>query len=125
MEIKGYCVLKSTNTVKGYVGNIKHLLPPNALRIIDIAVDGNGFLVINSSGTALAMVEKEDIDKFFYCSVFNGVICPPDMDFAERLRFAIGRQGRKGGYSSIVATVVILTSLIRGEFTDDFLFQKQ
>ena len=125
MEIKGYCMLKSTNTVTGYAGDIKHLLPPNALRIIDIAVDGNGFLVINSSGTALAMVEKEDIDKFFYCSVFNGVICPPDMDFAERLRFAIGRKGRKGGYSNIVATVVILTSLTRGEFTDDFLFQKQ
>lgn len=43
MEIQGYCMLKSTNTVKGYYGEIEDLLPPNALRILDIAVDGNGF----------------------------------------------------------------------------------
>lgn len=42
MEIQGYCMLKSTNTVKGYAGEVSELLKPNYLRIIDIAVDGNG-----------------------------------------------------------------------------------
>ena len=122
MEIKGYCMLKSTNTVTGYVGDMKELLPPHALRIIDIAVDGNGFLVLNANSTALAMVEKEDVDYLFYCSVLNGVICPPDLNFAERLQFAISRQTREGGYNNIVANVVIAASLARGYFTDDFLF---
>lgn len=122
MEIKGYCMLKSTKTVTGYVGDMKELLPPHALRIIDIAFDGNGFLVLNANSTALAMVEKEDVDYLFYCSVLNGVICPPDLNFAERLQFAISRQTRKGGYNKIVANVVIAASLSRGYFTDDFLF---
>lgn len=125
MEIKGYCMLKSTNTVTGYVGDIKELLPPHALRIIDIAVDGNGFLVLNANSSALAMVEKEDVDYLFYCSVLNGVICPPDINFAERLQFAVSRQTRKGGYNNIVANIVIAASLSKGYFTDDFLFQKQ
>lgn len=125
MEIKGYCMLKSTNTVTGYVGDMKELLPPHALRIIDIAVDGNGFLVLNANSSALAMVEKIDVDYFFYCSVLNGVICPPDINFAERLQFAVSRQTRKGGYNNIVANIVIAASLSKGYFTDDFLFQKQ
>lgn len=125
MEIKGYCLLKSTNTVTGYVGDMKELLPPHALRIMDIAFDGNSFLVLNSSDTALAMVDKEDVDYLFYCSVFNGVICPPDINFDERLQFAVSRITRKGGYSKLVARVVIAESLLKGYFTDDFLFQQQ
>lgn len=118
-------MLKSTNTVTGYVGDMKELLPPHALRIIDIAVDGNGFLVLNANSSALAMVEKKDVDYLFYCSVLNGVICPPDINFAERLQFAVSRQTRKGGYNNIVANIVIAASLSKGYFTDDFLFQKQ
>ena len=125
MEIKGYCMLKSTNTVRGYVGDMKELLPPHALRIMDIAVDGNSFLVLNANSSALAMVEKEDVDSLFYCSVLSGVICPPDINIAERMQFALSRQTRKGGYNNIVASLVIAASLLKGYFTDHFLFQNQ
>lgn len=124
MEIQGYCMLKSTNTVKGYAGEMEDLLPPNALRILDIAVDGSGFLVLNKKGTALAMVEKQDVDMYFLCNVCCSVICPPNMNLFERMAFAQSRIGRKGGYNNIVATFVIYTSLTKGEFTDSFLFQE-
>ena len=62
MEIKGYCMLKSTNTVTGYVGDMKDLLPPHALRIIDIAVDGNGFLVIEPCAMRGALCRTQSIN---------------------------------------------------------------
>lgn len=124
MEIQGYCMLKSTNTVKGYAGEMSELLKPNYLRIIDIAVDGGGFLVLNSTGSALAMVEKSDVDMYFLCNVYCGVICPPNMNLFEKMAFAQSRIGRKGGYNNIVASIVIYTSLTKGEFTDSFLFQE-
>lgn len=124
MEIQGYCMLKSTNTVKGYAGEMSDLLQPNYLRILDIAVDNSGFLVLNSKGSALAMVEKSDVDMYFLCNVYCGVICPPNMNLFEKTAFTLSRIGRKGGYSNIVASLVILTSLIKGEFTDSFLFKE-
>lgn len=124
MEIQGYCMLKSTNTVKGFVGEIADLLPPNALRILDIAVDGSGFLVLDRKGSALAMVEKSDVDMYFLCNVYCGVICPPNMNIFEKMAFAQSRMEREGGYNDIVASVVIGKSLIEGEFTDSFLFQE-
>lgn len=115
-------MLKSTNTVEGYAGDIKDLLQPHILRILDIAVDDTGFLVLNSTGTALAMVDKSDVDKYFLCNVCCGVICPPSMGMLEKLEFAGKRISRKGGYSKIVANMVITASLCKGEFTDSFLF---
>lgn len=124
MEIQGYCMLKSTNTVIGYAGERADLLPPNILKILDIAVDGNGFLVLNGKGNALAMVEKSDVSLYFLCNVFCGFICPPNMNLFEKMAFAQGRIERKGGYTNRVASIVIAASLIRGEFTDSFLFQE-
>ena len=124
MEIQGYCMLKSTNTVIGYAGEIADLLPPNILKILDIAVDGNGFLVLNGKGNALAMVEKSDVSLYFLCNVYCGVICPPNMNLFEKTEFAQSRIERKGGYNNIVASIVIAASLSRGEFTDSFLFQE-
>lgn len=124
MEIQGYCMLKSTNTVRGYAGQMSELLKPNYLRILDIAVDGSGFLVLNSTGSALAMVEKSDVDMYFLCNVYCGVVCPPNMNLFEKMAFAQSRMVRKGGYNNIVASVVIAASLTKGEFTDSFLFQE-
>lgn len=122
MEIQGFCVLKSTNTVKGYIGEMEDLLPPNPLRILDIAEHGSGFLVLNRKGSALATIEKSDVSMYFLCNVFNGVICPPNMNLFEKMAFVQSRMERKGGYSNTVASVVIAASLAKGEFTDSFLF---
>lgn len=124
MEIQGYCMLKSTNTVRGYAGEISELLPPNYLQILDIAVDGSGFLVLNSTGSAAAMVEKSDVDMYFLCNVYCDVICPPNMNIFQKMAFAHSRMERKGGYNNIIASFVIFTSLTKGEFTDSFLFQE-
>lgn len=124
MEIQGYCVLKSTNTVMGYTGEMEDLLPPNILRIVDIAVDDSGFLVLNSIGSALAMVEKSDVNRYFLCNVYCGVICPRNMDIMEKIPFVTERMFRDGGYDKRIAKMVIAVSLIKGEFTDSFLFQE-
>ena len=52
-DIQGYCILKSTNTVEGYAGDPKELLKAPFLRIFDIAVNNDGFMVLNPQGTAL------------------------------------------------------------------------
>lgn len=49
-DIRGYCTLKSTNTVKGYIYNLEELLKAPFLRIFDIAVGNDGFMVLNPQG---------------------------------------------------------------------------
>lgn len=46
------------------------------------------------------------------------------MNLFEKMAFAQSRMKRKGGYNNIVASVVIASSLTKGEFTDSFLFQE-
>lgn len=123
-DIRGYCVLKSTNTVKGYAGDPKELLDAFVLRIVDVAVDNSGFLVLNKQGTALAMVDMPDVQMHFLCSTFGGVILPPNLSFAEQGREFTKRVMIKGGYTNIVKSAVIATSLIENKFDDDFLFTK-
>lgn len=123
-DIQGYCVLKSTNTVKGYAGDPKELLDAFILRIVDVAVDNSGFLVLNKQGTALAMVDMPDVQMHFLCSTLGGVILPPKLSFAEQWREVAKRVMIKGGYTDIVRSAVIATSLIQNKFNDDFLFSK-
>ena len=123
-DIQGYCVLKSTNTVKGYAGDPKELLDAFILRIVDVAVDNSGFMVQNKQGTALAMVDMPDVQMHFLCSTLGGVILPPKLSVAEQWREVTKRVMIKGGYTDIVKSAVIATSLIQNKFNDDFLFTK-
>lgn len=124
-DVVGYCCLKSTNTVMGYAGNPEELLKSRWLRIIDVAVDGNGFMVVNTEGTAVAIVEKEDVSRYFFCQVFGDVILPPDLKPDQILAEYIRRITRRGGYGQIIKCMVIAASLHSGQFDDRFLFEKQ
>ena len=123
-DIKGYCVLKSTEHVFGYAGDLKDLQFPHCLRIIDIAVDNSGFLVLNPAGTALADVrDMSDVYAYFFCSEFSHILCPPDISFIEQWQYAAERMALlyAGKYDR---KMVICASLVNRKLTDDFLFKK-
>jgi len=83
-------------------------------------------LVLNPKGTALAMFDKEDVTRKFKCSgLVSGVVCPPNMNDFEKLMYVSKCQSRKGGYNNLLMNMVIQASLIKGEFTDTFLWQNQ
>lgn len=124
-DIRGYCTLKNINTVKGYIYNPEELLKAPFLRIFDIAVGNDGFMILNPQGTALAMVDMPDVDRYFLCDDMAGVLIPPDLTFMQQLIEVAMRQSRKGGYNEIIRRMVIGASLHAGKFNDDFLFEKQ
>ena len=96
------------------------------IRVMEFASDG-GVLCINSEATALATFDKEDIYTSFKCNECYGIILPPDIEVlsSKGVQFLLQRQQRKGGYDHTVRACVIASSLAKGEFNDDFLFQKQ
>ena len=121
MNIKGFCMLKSTQTVRGYAGNAAELLG-TPLAIFDVAVNGDGFLVFNKEMTALADVRMPDVDLYFLCEIVNGVVIPPNLSFEQKMAEVAKRIGRKGGYNNIIKNMVIAGSLAKGKFDDRFLF---
>lgn len=124
-DIKGYCVLKNTNHIRGYAGDLKELQWPHCLRIIDIAVDNSGFLVLNPQGTALADVyDMNDVYAYFFCNQFANILTPPNLSFIEQWQYATQRTALliSGQYDR---KLVICASLVNGKLTDDFLFKKQ
>lgn len=92
--------------------------------VMEFADDG-GVLVLNPEGTALAMFDKEDVVRSFKCTYADGVVMPPGLDVLERILYLTRVQERKGGYSPILRNMVIEASLMKGVFTDAFLWQLQ
>lgn len=134
-DIKGYCLLKSTeHCAIGYneksdpVGyrEIRKSLIGSPLRIVDIAVDNSGFLVLEPNGRALVDVRSmDDVDRHFLCDDFGGVLLPCGLSTKEKMIQSMRRMNRKGGYNHMLRMMVIAASLQKGDFNDDFLFTKQ
>ena len=122
-DIQGYCVLNGTKTIIGYTGDPKELLM-KPLRILDVAVDNSGFIVVNPQGTAAAMVDMEDVYEHFLCDSVSNVLIPPGLNFLQKMIEVHKRMTREGGYSSDTKKLVVAASLSKGKFYDDFLFDK-
>lgn len=122
-DIKGYCVLRSTEHVMGYAGDLKDLAWPHYLRIIDIAVNNSGFLVLNPAGTALAGIQNmNDVYTYFLCDEFAGVLTPPGLSSINKMIYAYGRIPY---YTKETRKLVIITSLTNRKLTDEFLFKNK
>ncbi len=120
-DIKGYCVLRRTEHVRGYAGDLKEIAWPHCLRIIDIAVDNSGFLVLNPAGTALADVyDMNDVYAHFLCEEFAGVLTPPNLPFTEKWQYAAQRLIL---YTTEKRQLIIIASLAKGKLVDEFLFK--
>lgn len=134
-DIKGYCLLKSTD--RCFIGyreaenpvvysEIKMSLTRYPLRIVDVAVDDSGFLVLEPGGRALVDVRSmDDVDRYFLCDEFGGVLLPRGLLTEEKIVQSMRRMNRKGGYNDLLRKMVIAASLQKNEFNDDFLFAKQ
>lgn len=116
-DIKGYCVLRSTEHIRGYAGDLKDLAWPHALRIIDIAVENSGFLVLNPAGTALADVyDMNDVYRYFLCDECCGILTPPNLPFMEKFMYATARQQIM---TKKMRKLIIVASLAAGKFIDN------
>jgi hypothetical protein len=92
--------------------------------VMEFGVDGC-VLVLNPQSTALAMFDKEDVSRSFKCGYSNGVVTPPDLDMLNQMMYVTKAQMRKGGYNSLLCNMVIEASLMKGVFTDSFLWALQ
>lgn len=93
-------------------------------RVIEFVNDG-AVLVIDREANGLMVFEKEDIVSSFKCSVVNGVIIPPDLSFMQATLYMHKCLNRKGGYNKTLSAMVVMASLRKGKFNDDFLWSKQ
>ena len=122
MNVIGYAIIKKdakTGTTAGVLDNFLGKI----VRVIEFAIDG-GCLCIDRQATGLATFDKCDIKSYFKCSVYGGqYICPPGKSILEDMAYATKCSLRKGGYDNIVREMVIMSSLHRGEFNDDFLWR--
>lgn len=82
-------------------------------------------LVLNPAGNALAMFDKEDIQRKFRCGYVSGIVTPPELDTFNQMSYVAKAQTRKGGYNYILCNMVIEASLRNGKFTDSFLWELQ
>lgn len=123
METVGYCTIKKDATTCKGTNNPERFIGKDC-RVIEFAPDG-GVLVLDSEATGLAMFDKQDVYRKFECSVSGDVICPPNMGMLEQMVYATKVMTRKGGYNQLLKGMVIQASLMKGKFTDDFLFQKE
>lgn len=120
MEIVGYVMTnKPLTTIKG-VENPEEFAGARC-RVMEFDKWG-GALILNPQGTALGMVDAADITHKFKCKVFSGIICPPDLNHIDQMIYVNACLNRKGGYNSLIASLVIAASLHRGEFCDSVLW---
>lgn len=92
--------------------------------VMEFGFDGC-VLVLNPKCNAMAMFDKEDIKTSFKCGYSNGVVTPPDLDTIEKMLYVVKAQGRKGGYNNLLSNMVIQASLMKGKFSDSFLWAMQ
>jgi hypothetical protein len=133
---KGYCQLKSIeHCFIGYDKNIDpdgYKLVENYLKralflpIHDLAVNNSGFLILvsveNVPPCLVDVRDMSDVARYFLCEEVCGVICPPNLTELQKIGFRMSRLTRKGGYNNLIRNMVIVASLHKGEFNDDFLF---
>lgn len=124
MDIVGFVDIKKDATTCKGAKNPNEFIGKTCA-VMEFGVD-DCVLVLNPNGTALAMFDKEDIYRKFKCSgLVSGVVCPPNLNEIDKLMYVSKALGRKGGYNNLVMNMIIQASLMKGEFTDVMLWQKQ
>ena len=122
MEVVGYCAIKKDATTG--VGDKMETFLGQTCRVMEFASDG-GVMVMNREATAIATFDKQDLHSKFECSVENDVVCPPNLEFVEKMMYVSKVMTRKGGYHPLLKQMVIEASLHKGRFNDNLLWQMQ
>ena len=123
MDVVGFVkTRKGATTIMGAVSPDQFI--GQTCAVMEFCDDG-GALILNPEGTALAMINKEDILTSFECSVEGGVVAPPNLSFFEKHDYIAKCFSRKGGYNSTLKAMVVENSLMKGKFCDSFIWAKQ
>lgn len=122
MEIVGFADVSETAACMG-------AMDPSQFRnktcaVMEFSRDG-GALVLCPDGSALAMIEPDEIKRRFECTYMNSVVCPPDLAPIAQTMYCMKVLGRRGGYAPVLRGMVIQASLMRGEFDDRMLWHNQ
>lgn len=142
MKIKGYAIIKKGADLKyamdSQTGNIfddrseeeiqkdlEEIWIGKPIRCLEINHSSKSILALSQDATKMAMFDMSDASTFFECIEEGGILCPPNMGTLERIPYMSKVINRVGGYNPIVRSLVIGSSLHKGEFTDDVLWQKQ
>lgn len=123
MDYVGFAHIdKNATTIKGAKNPNEFI--GKTCAVMEFDCDG-GALILNPEQTAMAMVDKKDIYRRFECIVSGNTICPPNQNAIETMMYVTKCVTRKGGYNNILRNMVIEASLMKGVFTDNFLWQLQ
>ena len=93
------------------------------VRVFEFTSNGD-VLVINAAATGMAMFEAKDVGRKFECREYNNVLMLKHLNPIEQMLYWNKVVSRNGGYNEICKQLVIASSLHKGEFTDNVLFQK-
>ena len=123
MQPVGYCLIKKeAKTGKGM--NIQSFLGQR-VRVMEFSKHDGSVLVLNSEANAMCMFDKEDVLEKFECTFFGEYILPANLNFTEQIIYVTKLTTRKGGWHLILKQMIILNSLRKGKYNDDFIFQKE
>ena len=125
-SIKGYCLLKSTEHVfiglnKNFNGELYNEVEKSLiwqpLKILDIAVNKNGFLCLAPTVACIIDVrDMSDVALWFECEQIGDILCPPNLLVAEQMLYQTKWLGKP--YTNHIKRLIIIKSLIAGKFDD-------
>lgn len=124
MELQGFCTIKKDAKSGSGTENLEWFLGKDCA-VMEFSEHDGSVLVMDWDGRGLAMFDKEDVQRKFECRMSGDVIYPPKLNLTEQMTYFSKVINRKGGYNKLLKNMVIQASLLKGEFYDDFLFQKQ
>jgi hypothetical protein len=122
MDTQGYAELHADALGRGVPAKDQHLFQGKVVRVVEFSPEGD-VLVISPCGTRMGDFAKMNVLRSFACHVEGEVVCPPGLNLAERMLYSLNAMNRKGGYCQTVKWMVIVASLAKGTFTDDFIWQ--
>ncbi len=123
MELVGYCTIKKEATTGRSAISMDNFLGKD-VRVMEFASDG-GVMVVDSQAKGIAMFDKQDVYRSFECRELGDIVMPANLNTIEQFEYSARCMSRKGGYNRLLRNMVVEASLMRGKFTDAFLWQKQ
>ena len=123
MDPQGFAILKPNANCEYAVGDPKRWTDP---KVIHVAMELNertkSALLLN--GAEMGMFDYSDLEYYFRCDRSGDILLPPGLDMMEQMIYAGLAANRNGGYNKTVQKMVIMASFHKGEFNDNFIWQK-
>ena len=120
-KLKGYCFVKST--ANGQSPLDLNLFRGKICRALEINKGSKSVLLIGNGATGLGMFDLSEIESYFECQDFGGILIPANLNPLEATIYAAKVNDRnKGKDLSFLTKMVISHSLGTGKFEDQCYF---